>query len=162
MDMPFEILKIQAVVAHPAAYEVSSINKECADLISLSSKIHMSLLAAYLKTENSTSGSILVNDNGSYDIGPMQVNTINWKKLHDKYQITPLQLRFDGCINLLAGAHLIRNRFDRHSREDISTWDIFYRVAAEYHSYTAEHNRNYQGKWVANLNSVLENGYEFE
>lgn len=160
MDLPYEILEMQAVVAHPSAYETKPITPECATRITSASKIHLSVLSAYLKTENAPAGHIRRNKNNTHDVGPMQINTVNWMSFHNRYQLTPLTLRFDGCSNLLAGAKLVREKFQQHERQDIQTWDIFYQVAAEYHSSTPEHNASYQTRWISNFNYILENGIE--
>lgn len=161
MELPYEILEMQAVVAHPAAYETSNITHECADKISNASKIHLAVLEAYLETEKAPSGHIRRNTNSSHDIGPMQINTVNWQVFHNSYQITPVRLRFEGCSNLLAGAKLVRDRFQTHRKTGIQSWDVFYRVAAEYHSVTYDYNLKYQGIWIRRLNNILENGFEY-
>lgn len=161
LELPYDIQMLNAVVAHPAAYETRAYTSDCFDGIAEAASVHPAVLAAYLLTENAPAGHIRKNSDGSYDVASMQVNSINWETFYKNYGIQPLRLRFDGCVNLMAGAKLVRNAFDRHGKRGIDDWSTFYQVAAEYHSATKKHNVRYQEKWIENFKMILEDGFEF-
>lgn len=161
MEIPYEIQMLNTIVAHPAAYETRSYTSECFDQVARTAAVHPAVLAAYLLTENAPAGHIRENTDGSYDVASMQINSINWETFYRNYGIEPIRMRFDGCVNLMAGAKLIRNAFDRHGKSGIDDWSTFYTVAAAYHSATEKHNIRYQKQWIKNFRIVLENGFEF-
>lgn len=152
---------LNTVVAHPSAYEARAYTPECFTQIAEAADIHPAVLAAYLLTEKAPAGHIRKNTDGSFDVASMQVNSVNWETFYTDYNIQPLRLRFDGCVNLMAGAKLVRNAFDRHGSSGIDDWATFYKVAAEYHSATEKHNVRYQERWIENFRTVLETGFEF-
>ncbi|MEJ6002609.1 lytic transglycosylase domain-containing protein [Paucibacter soli] len=67
-----------------------------------------------MKTEGGRVGQFSLNSDGSYDMGPMQINTIHLKELSALYGITsPAMaqlLAYDGCFNVAVGAFLLRKR----------------------------------------------------
>lgn len=156
MDIPFDIQMINTVIAHPSAYEQHHQDETCLGKVSEASNVHPAVLMSFLLTEGADVAHIRQNTDGSYDIGPMQINSINWKTYYDKYAIAPISIRFDWCVNLVVGAKIVREHFDRHGRGAINDWDTFYQVAAEYHSRTESYNLAYQEKWIVNFNYVLE------
>ncbi len=162
MEIPYDIQMLNSVVAHKSAYTSSAYTGECLNRIASVASVHPAVLAAYLLTERAPAGHIRINSDGSYDVGPMQINSVHWKTFYLDFGIEPLSVRFDGCVNLMAGTKIVRDVFDRHGRDGISGWDNFYKIAAEYHSSTPKHNIRYQTIWGENFKKVLENGFEFE
>jgi len=59
--------------------------------------------------------------NGSYDIGPMQINTW-WFKKHDgrlqKFGITEKSVQFNYCQNVAAGTWILKQELDRYKDLD--------------------------------------------
>lgn len=66
------------------------------------------LLYAVARVEtHSTSGVVSAkNDNGSYDIGVMQINS-TWLPALAHYGITESVLRHDACVNVMVGAWIL-------------------------------------------------------
>lgn len=114
------------------------------------------ILDTYLITENAPAGHIRNNSDGSWDVGPMQINSVNWEIFHDKFGVLPIDIRYNGCINLMAGAYLIRSHLDSAGKNNIQGWDAFFKLAANYHSKTPELNTTYQKRWTKNLKVLLE------
>jgi hypothetical protein len=69
---------------------------------------------AVMKTEGGHVGEYSHNSNGSYDIGPMQVNSVHLPELSKIYGIPPSDvsrlLAYHGCFNVAVGAWLLRKR----------------------------------------------------
>lgn len=82
------------------------------------------------------------NSNGSYDLGPMQINTIWLPDLAKKWgvnQETAFRwVRDDACTNVGVSAWILRQHLNRTG--DIST------AIAHYHSKTPKYGYRYQGK----------------
>jgi len=71
-------------------------------------------LLAVMKTENGRIGSFTLNTDGSYDIGPMQVNSVHLPELSKTFGVGQASLAqllaYDGCFNVAIGAYLLRLR----------------------------------------------------
>jgi soluble lytic murein transglycosylase-like protein len=71
-------------------------------------------LLAVLKTEGGRLGSFIKNTNGTYDIGPMQINTVHLEDLARTLSTTKAtvaqKLAYDGCFNIAVGAWMLRKR----------------------------------------------------
>lgn len=137
-------------------YHASEITASCKSKISSQFHIPEIVLNTYLKTEGAKSGYIRTNKNGSWDVGPMQINSVHWKTFYERFKISPVALRNNGCVNLMVGAYLIREQLDEAGKERIDGWDAFFEVAANYHSKTPEFNQKYQHDWINNLKVLLE------
>ncbi|MDQ3232865.1 MAG: lytic transglycosylase domain-containing protein [Pseudobdellovibrionaceae bacterium] len=58
------------------------------------------------------------NSNGTYDLGLMQINSIWFKELKEKYGISEKQL-LDPCVSIHIGAWILAQNIARHG----STWE---------------------------------------
>jgi hypothetical protein len=92
-------------------------------------------LLAVLKAENGRVGMFRQSANGSYDIGPMQVNTIHLDELARIYNTPRGQLAqllaYDGCFNVSVGAWMLRTRTNE------AGGDFWYGIG-RYHSKNGE------------------------
>lgn len=97
-------------------------------------------LLAVLKTEGGKVGQFARNTDGSYDIGPMQINSIHLPDLSKEFGITQRQLAqylaYDGCFNVAVGAWMLRKRTNE------SQGDFWYGIG-RYHSKTPSHRNRY-------------------
>lgn len=86
---------------------------------------------AVMKAEGGRLGEYSPNTNGSYDIGPMQVNTIHLPELSKIYGIpdeaVSRLLAYNGCFNVAVGAWLLRKRTNE------AAGDFWYGIG-RYHS----------------------------
>lgn len=74
-------------------------------------KIPPTLIKAIHKTEGGKPGSVVgPNRNGSYDLGPMQINDL-WILEFEKMGISKHELINDACKNIKAGAWILAKRY---------------------------------------------------
>jgi hypothetical protein len=65
------------------------------------------MLKTLLAVEGGQIGTIRKNTDGSYDLGPMQINTIHVPTIYRQLGITARELVFNACKNIFAGAWLL-------------------------------------------------------
>lgn len=103
------------------------------------------VLLGILQVEGGRIGQAVGNTNGSYDLGPMQVNTIWLPELSRKWNTdrgTAMRwLRDDGCVNMAVSAWILRQRINR-------TGDLWSGIAG-YHSLTPGIGSRYASKVAA-------------
>jgi len=104
------------------------------------------LLLAVLMTENGRPGQARRNANGTWDYGPMQINTARLGQLRP-YGLTARVLRDDACTNIWAGAALLQ-------REILSASD-FWTGVAHYHSHTPALGKAYADRVYRNWLRLL-------
>lgn len=97
-------------------------------------------LVSVLSHEAGRVGQFTPNSNGSYDIGPMQVNTVHLPDLAKTYGLpksTVAQLlAYDGCFNVAVGSWLLRQATNAVNGD-------FWRGIGRYHSRTPERANSY-------------------
>lgn len=97
--------------------------------------VNAHILRAILKVEsNLNPRAVAKNDNGSFDVGIGQINSIHFTELA-KHGIGPGQLS-DPCVGTFVAAWHLGKMVARHG----NTWDAI----ARYHSATPYFNRRYQ------------------
>lgn len=100
------------------------------------------VLLGIMQVEGGRIGQAVRNTNGSYDLGPMQVNTIWLPTLARKWntdQRTALSwLKDDGCVNMAVSAWILRQRINY-------TGDLWSGIAG-YHSLTPGIGSRYASK----------------
>ena len=102
------------------------------------------VLVGILHVEGGRIGQQVGNTNGSYDLGPMQINTV-WVPQLAKHWGVPQKtawtwLRDDGCTNVNVAAWILRN----HLNETGS----LAQAVANYHSRTPSKGGSYKNKVV--------------
>lgn len=126
----FAILALFPVVGSAATSTIP----ECARSAAQTFAVPDLVLAVVLRVEAGWPGAESRNDNGSYDLGVAQINTIHLPEL-EKLGITRERLRDDACTNIAVAAFLLRRHFEhRHNWADAIT---------DYHSKTPEHAARY-------------------
>jgi len=103
-------------------------------------RVPLALMQAILKTEGGRPGMAVRNNNGSFDLGPMQINTIWLPRLQPR-GITLARLRDDYCVNVAVGTWILARELQRLPRRP-SRADVW-QAAASYHSRTPVHNLRY-------------------
>lgn len=92
-------------------------------------------------------GQQVRNSNGSYDLGPMQINTIWLPELSKRWGVSPEHakkwLRDDPCTNVGVAAWILKG----HLRET----NNLARAIAHYHSRTPRYGSVYRDKVIAQL-----------
>lgn len=106
-------------------------------------------LFAILATEDGKTGEALSNRNGTWDLGPFQINTIHLKDLA-AMGIAPESVLRDGRVNAYAAAWLLRQEYRR-------TGD-FWQAIGTYHSRTPQRRDAYVRRVKANLERLRREG----
>lgn len=105
------------------------------------------LFRAILLTEGGQVGHISGNRNGSYDMGPAQVNSTHLPELA-RMGITREQVINDGCLNIQIGAWILARALNGQTPDNPVE---FWRRVGNYNSSTPEYNRAYQAKVWKNV-----------
>lgn len=102
------------------------------------------VLVGILHVEGGRIGQQVANKNGSYDLGPMQINSLWVPQLADTWKIPQKKawqlLRDDGCTNVNVAAWILR----QHLTETGS----LAKAVAYYHSRTPSKGQKYKTKVV--------------
>jgi hypothetical protein len=111
--------------------------------------LHTDILLAILMVEGGTVGAnSKPNDNGSYDIGPFQINSIHRSKLKEM-GISEAELRDNGCMNAAVAAWHLHSVLTPEVLESITDQDSYLSAIARYHSTTPTYNHIYANKLKA-------------
>jgi soluble lytic murein transglycosylase-like protein len=104
-----------------------------------------SVLLGILSVEGGRAGQAVGNTNGSYDLGPMQINTIWIPELSRHWGVNPRvalrMVRDDACVNIGVGAWILRSKMNETGS--------LYQGIAHYHSATPRHGHAYRSKVIA-------------
>ena len=128
-------------VKHPEP--ATPLSLECVTDAARRNGLPLAALLGILATEGGHPGEALSNANGTWDIGPYQVNTCHVNEL-TKLGIDPSAIMTDACLNAGAAAWLLRQELNR------SAGDIWEAVGA-YHSRTAHYHHAYIARVRRNL-----------
>lgn len=90
-----------------------------------------------LDVERGQVGRVSRNTNGTYDIGPMQINSIWLSKLR-RFGISRDDLLYNRCINIYVAAWIFTQEYNRLGGD-------LGKAIAHYHSPTPKHQRRYLG-----------------
>lgn len=86
----------------------------CIFLASQTYGVPPAVLVGILHVEGGKVGQQVRNSNGTYDLGPMQINTIWMPELARHWQVPQSTakrwVRDDGCINVAVGAWILRKK----------------------------------------------------
>ena len=102
--------------------------------------VHPLVIKAVMLTENGKPGMVNRNTNGTYDVGPMQLNTINIPSLRKKFPwLTPNLLANNTCANIIAGSYFLS--------EKIKEAGSVVEGVGNYHSKTDKYHQRYLGRF---------------
>ena len=123
----------------------------CIMLASQTYDVPPALMVGIYKAEGGKIGQEVQNSNGSYDLGPMQINTIWLPELADKWGVSEDKahewVRDDACTNTRVAAWILRKHIDE--TQSLS------QALQHYHSRTPKYGVKYK-KRVLSL--MQENG----
>ena len=106
-------------------------------------------LFAILATEGGKTGEALSNKNGTWDIGPFQVNTVHLNELA-AMGISPDAVLRDGRVNAYAAAWLLRKEYRRTGN--------LWQAIGTYHSRTPHRRDAYIRRVKSNLERLRREG----
>jgi len=95
------------------------------------------MIVAVLQIEGGKVGQANKNRNGTFDYGPMQVNSI-WLKKIKKYGYTAYDLQYNPCVNVKVGTWILA--------QEIADSRVLWRGVGDYHSHTYLKNLKYSSK----------------
>lgn len=105
------------------------------------------LLVGIYKAEGGKVGQQVKNTNGSYDLGPMQINTIWMPELAKHWGVSEetakKQVRDDACINVDVAAWILRGHLTRTN--NLST------ALQHYHSRTPKFGKKYKERVIDHM-----------
>lgn len=131
-----------------SALEIHGVPIECINQAAVTYHVPATLILSVLAVENGKTGSASPNRNGTFDYGPMQINSI-WLSKIQLYGYTQQQLQYDPCVNVNVGTWILSQHIVKNAS---SLW----RGIGDYHSHTARFNHNYQTK-VSEVYRLLAN-----
>lgn len=120
-----------------SALVIHGVPIECINQAAVIYHVPASLILSILSVEGGDVGTASPNKNGTYDYGPMQINSI-WLNRIKPYGYTKQQVQYDPCINVMVGAWILS--------KNIADSPDLWRGIGGYHSYTPLLNERYQNK----------------
>jgi len=115
---------------------------DCVAKAALEYGVPLAALMGILAAEGGKEGEAKQNSNGSWDLGPFQVNTCNLNTLAAQ-GFSPEAILTDGCVNARAAAWILRREYAR-------TGDLWTAIGA-YHSRTP----HFHAAYIANVKKHL-------
>lgn len=128
-----------------SALVIHGVPIECINQAAITYHVPAPLILSVLSVEGGDVGTASPNRNGTYDYGPMQINTI-WLSKIKPYGYTREQVQYDPCINVMVGTWILSTNIANSS-------DLWYGIGG-YHSHTLSLNEHYQNK-VWNVYALL-------
>ncbi len=112
----------------------------CMMLASQNYNVPPALLVGIYKAEGGKVGQQVENTNGSYDLGPMQINTIWLPELSKEWGVSKetahKMVRDDACTNVNVAAWILRGHIDETQN--------LAQALQHYHSRTPKHGIKYK------------------
>jgi len=110
---------------------------ECINQAAVVYHVPLSLVISVLLTEGGKVGMARQNTNGTYDYGPMQINTV-WLSKLQQYNITREDIQYNPCTNVWVGTWILSQRI-------ADSKDLAYGIGS-YNSYSLPQNYRYRTK----------------
>ncbi len=139
----------------PSALLIHGVPVECINQAAVTYYVPAQVIISVLGVEGGKVGMASPNTNGTYDYGPMQINSI-WLPKIARYGYTKEQVQYDPCINVMVGTWILSNNIA--DTLAASSSGGYWQGVAGYHSRTPSLNATYQNKVLNNykfLSDVL-------
>lgn len=128
-----------------SALVINDVPIECVNQAAVAYHVPAKLIVSVLLTEGGRVGTARLNKNGTYDYGPMQINTV-WLSQLRQYNISREDLQYNACTNVWVGAWILSQRI-------ADSKDLAYGVGS-YNSYSLPQNYRYRTK-VGGVHNTL-------
>lgn len=92
------------------------------------------LILAIIFVEGGHNGIAMLNKNGTYDYGVMQINS-SWLNNLTQFTVTAHELQFDACQNVMVGTWILK--------QNIQSNPNLLKAIGNYHSHTPNLNQAY-------------------
>lgn len=122
-----------------------SIPLQCINEAAIEFHVPAKLIISVLEIEQGKIGKISKNSNGTYDIGPLQINSI-WLPTLKNYGISQEDIQFDACTNIKVGAWILSKA--------IANQNDLLKGIGDYHSHTYQFNKNYYNTVRVNFTKI--------
>ena len=116
---------------------ISDVQLHCINEVAEVYHLPAKLIISILNTERGKVGQTVKNASGTYDIGPMQINS-SWIPELKKRGITEKQIQFDACTNIKVGAWI--------AAKFIASENNLLAGIGDYNSHTKRYNEAYYQK----------------
>lgn len=126
----------------PSALLINDVPIECINQAAIAYHVPATLIVSVLMTEGGKLGTAKLNKNGSYDYGPMQINTV-WINRLKKYNVSLDDIQFNPCKNVMVGTWILGQRI-------ADTGNLPYGIGS-YNSYSLSQNYHYRSKVAENF-----------
>jgi soluble lytic murein transglycosylase-like protein len=113
---------------------MNHIDLNCINDAALEYHVPAKLIIAVLNVEGGQVGQAVKNTNGTYDLGPMQINSA-WQKTLSQQDISLAQVRDNPCMNIKVGTWIL-------SKNIADEQDLLNGIG-DYHSHTTKLNQQY-------------------
>lgn len=128
--------------ALPASFTSGEVPAICIAYTAARFDLPANLIMSILKTEGGRVGTESRNSNGTYDLGPMQINTI-WLPVLKGHGIERAALRDDGCLNVWVGGWILRSGLNSSGN--------YWRGVGRYNSATMRPGRDLNGIYATKV-----------
>ena len=140
------LLMVLAMASPASANQARPLTSECVVGAASQHGVHVDILLAILMVEGGRVGhNSRANKNGSYDIGPFQINSIHLGDLSG-LGVSEAALRNDGCVNAQVAAWHLRRVLTPEVLATVQDGDSYLSAIARYHSVNQPYNRIYAEK----------------
>lgn len=120
-----------------SALVIHDVPIECVNQAAIAYHVPAPLILSVLSVEGGYAGIASRNKNGTYDYGPMQINTI-WLSKIKNYGYTKEKIQYDPCANVMVGAWILSTNIANAN-------EPWYGIGG-YHSYSPRLNQAYRKK----------------
>lgn len=120
-----------------STFYVHGVPIECINQAAIMYHVPAALIISVLAVEGGEVGMASPNKNGTYDYGPMQINSI-WLEKIKPYGYTKEKIQYDPCANVTVGAWILST--------SIANSPELWKGVGGYHSYTPQLNHAYSYK----------------
>ena len=137
------------MIATTAPYPVpEQVLTECVSTASRTYGVPEVVIRAILMVEGGKVGTMSRNTNGSYDLGPMQLNTINLSIINKEYPfLTWRHITYNPCINIMVGTWFLGKKIKNRN-------GVIWEGVGDYHSVTPSKRIVYQTKFLRHYNAL--------
>lgn len=104
----FVALAVESAAWAQPGRELSPVTWECVERASQAFDVPLALIIGLMDTEGGQVGRVSRNKNGTYDIGPMQINS-SWLGKLKTAGVEEKTLKNNGCVNVAAAGWLLRS-----------------------------------------------------
>lgn len=124
---------------------INDVPMECINQAAIIYHVPATMIVSILRIEGGRQGMAKLNTDGSYDYGPMQINS-RWLGKIAQYGYTREDIQYDPCKNVAVGAWILGT--------SIADGKDLWNGVGNYHSHTTWLNQHYNQK-VQNFHKWL-------